>query len=606
MNLNNFKEKPLSERKAGNHLKSWREEIENSVGRSPRELGIYNRRQIEESLRNLGEETLALKEFSFIQEIKRLNPEAGVYLVGGSVRDAILKRAAKDLDLVINRIDPVELVDLLMRYGKVTFDRQPKADLTTMPPAEKDSLIKNSYGVIKFIPFGSELSEPIDIAFPREDDYSRSGLSGVSGVKRDMETRADPNLNINRDLERRDLTINALAINLVNGEIADPFDGVEDLAKREIRAVGDPRERILKEDLSRGFRAVRFACVFNAELERNTKKTIKEIFKPAEETVEDIYGNRPEIKSLVEYEREVREIFNLPAGPLPKCLQVFWDRQQNKPRMAVAREVMSKEIIKAIAANPGRFVELMDEVGGLEIIFPELSRLKNLAQPAKYHREGDAFKHTLLALDNLPPKASLRLKLAALFHDLGKAETQGRNNNGEITFYGHNKISGGLAEKIAKRWRLPAQLAKEAAWLAENHMFPLSSDIKAVDAVKLEKMFLKDEDLGKDLILLAQADALASWSGAGAPDTEVENINILIKRIEEIKKNSGGGEKLAVAPLITGKDLIRLGLKPGILFKELLKEVKKAQLDGRIKNKEEALALVKKITMGEKAGQTGA
>jgi poly(A) polymerase len=581
------------QKKSEAQLHSWKDEIEQSIGRSTKELGIFDRKEVEGRIMKLFETIPKMKEFEFISDLKRIDPEVGVYVIGGSVRDAVLKKPAKDIDLVINRIKPETLVTELQRHGKVIFDRNPKAQLETMEPAEKTRLIQESYGVIKFNPKNSSLSEPVDVAFPREDDYSGSGQSGILGIKRDTESKADPNLNIVCDLERRDFTINAMAINLVNGEIVDPFDGIEDIVKRKIRTVGLPKERILNEDLSRGFRAIRFACVLSAEIEDGTKKAVKEIFKPAQKTTEEYYSHDPAILAQVrQYENEVRTQFGIPEGSLPRCLQVFWDREQQKPRMAVAKEVMSKEILKAIQANPRRFVEIMDELGGLKVIFPELARLKNLAQPREHHREGDAFRHTLLLFDNLPSKAGLRLKLAALFHDLGKADTQQIDERRKITFHGHAQKSAEHFQVISQRFRLPSKLTEEVLWLVQHHMFPLSSNISQVKSTTLEKMFLQNEDLGKDLIALSQADALSSLPQEGEP--RLESINLLIEKIENLRQAHQNKSK-EIPRIITGKDLIGLGLKPGPDFSRILDEIRNAQLDGRIKTKEEGIELVKKI-----------
>ncbi len=561
------------------------------IGRSTKELGIHNREEVEERLNELYKELSELPELSFIKEIKKQHSEAGVWLVGGSVRDAILNKKSKDIDLVVENIAPVELVNILASHGKVIFDRNPKVDLAKMSEAEKEALISNAYGVIKFKPANSQLDEYIDIAFPRQDDYSQSGQSGILGIKRDVESKADPSLKITDDLARRDLTINAMALNLINGDIADPFDGIEDLVKRKIRAVGDPEKRILAEDLSRGFRALRFACVLGAEIDLPTKKAIKKIFQPSSISLEEIYKNdKDKLVLLKQYEEEVRKLFSLlPDSPLPRCLQVFWDKEQNKPRLAVPREVMSKEIIKGFRVDPVRFMQLLDEVGGLKIVFPEVAKLKNLAQPREYHREGDAWRHTLLVLENLPASASLRLKLAALFHDIGKALTQDRDKKGKITFYGHAKKGAELINLIAKRLRLPRRLAEEVSWLVENHMFAHTIDVEKIRAIKLERMFLENVELGADLLTLVKADAAASWP----PD--FSNIKALEKRLAKIKKQIKQKQEAEIPPFVTGNDLIVLGLKPGPIFRKILEEVRNAQLEEIIKTKEEAIEFVKKL-----------
>jgi poly(A) polymerase len=462
-----------------------------------------------------------------------------------------------------------------------------------MDPEEKIRLVKDAYGVIKFRPKGNSLPELVDIAFPRSDDYSGSGQAGILGIKRDMEPKADPSLSISEDLERRDLTINAMAVNLMDGEIIDPFDGVEDIVKRRIRTAGDPEERILKEDLSRGFRAIRFACSLGFDIEHETKQAVKKIFHSTSQPSDAIYQDKPEILLQVkQYEKEVRSQFGIPEGPLPRCLQVFWDRVQEKPRMAVAKEVMSKEILKSLKADPKRFIELMDEIGGLEIILPEFTHLKNLAQPREFHREGDTFLHTMMVLEKLPSNASLRLILAAISHDFGKADTQKIDEVGKITFHGHASKSAEHVRDIAKRLRFSDKLKKEVTFLVENHMLPISSNIGQIKSNKLEKLFLEDEELGQELIELSRADALASIPEDGKPN--LENIDLLVERIGQLKQLAIDKEKV-IPYLVMGKDLIGLGLKPGPLFSRILEEVREAQLIGRINSKKEGLEFARKI-----------
>jgi poly(A) polymerase len=259
--------------------------------------------------------------------------------------------------------------------------------------------------------------------------------------------------------------------------------------------------------------------------------------------------------------------------------------------MAVAKEVMAKEILKALAADPQRFITLLDTVGGLKVIFPELARLKGVAQPREHHSEGDAFRHTLMLFDHLPVKSSLRLVLAALFHDLGKAGTKSRNEQGKITFYGHDKVSVGRFSQIAKRLNLPAQLASDVTWLIEMHMFPHSGSVGEIKATKLERMFLQNEALGHDLLALADADARASIPEDGVLD--LGNITILKNRIAELKKNYRHPSGQSIPALVTGEDLKQLGMRPGAQFKVVLEQVRDAQLEGQVTNKEEALSMIR-------------
>jgi len=572
-------EKSNYQKRADVHKESWREEMSEAKNRNSRELGIFNRAEVERKIRALAEETANRKELEFIHELKKISPEAGIFLVGGAVRDAVLGKKSKDIDLVVNRIDPVDVVDTLSRYGRVTFDKNPNINLAAITRADKERLIKETYGIIKFLPRDSEFEELIDIGYPRFDDYSEAGKSGVRGIKKDAVPVTDPNLSIAEDLGRRDLTINAIAVNILNGEIADEHDGIEDIIGGRIRAVGDPEERILKEDLSRGFRAIRFACAFKARLDPEIKRVIREIFQPAESGTSEIYaGEADKLAKIKTLEEQVRSEFGLPAGNLPRCLQIFWDSAQNKPRLAVAREVMGMEITKAIQADPVKFVELMDEIGALSVVLPELARLKSVAQSREHHREGDAFRHTVMVLENLPESAPLRLKLAAICHDLGKFGTQKKNKDGSISFYGHNKQSAILTEGIFERFRLPKNIKEETVWLVDNHMEPILDNVKKMENRTIEKKFLKRGRPVDDLIALARADSLGSIPETGAPDTE--NVDRFAARIKELRGRLRDKNEQNIPLPVTGDDLLAMGYKKGPVIGRILEAVKEERLRG--------------------------
>lgn len=178
MSYSKFGERSYYDRKEELFMDSWKDEIKDAIGKSSAELGIYNNEEVEKKIRDLRKEVLEMKEFSFVDGLKELKKDVGVFVVGGPVRDKVLGRKSKDIDLVVNRIDPVELIGYLKKYGKVTFDRNPNADLENMNEDDLKKLVLNSYGVIKFKPEGSTMGELIDIAFPREDDHSNSNKDG--------------------------------------------------------------------------------------------------------------------------------------------------------------------------------------------------------------------------------------------------------------------------------------------------------------------------------------------------------------------------------------------------------------------------------------------
>ncbi len=183
-----------------------------------------------------------IKDLPFKDDIKA---EGGkMFSVGGRVRDEFLGKESKDLDILITGIGFDKLEQILLKYGKV-------------------DLVGKSFGIIKFKQNGS--SEDIDIAIPRTERVISSGHKG-------FEVTADPNLPIEQDLMRRDFTINAIAKD-IDGNIIDPFNGLEDLKNKVIRAVSPVA---FSEDPLRMLRSVQFASRFGFKIAPETEKMIKD------------------------------------------------------------------------------------------------------------------------------------------------------------------------------------------------------------------------------------------------------------------------------------------------------------------------------------------
>lgn len=168
--------------------------------------------------------------------LTRSYPNARIYLVGGNIRDKLLKKRLSDLDFVITGIPGRELEKLLKKYGYL-------------------KLAGKTFGVYKWKPFRplSSSVEHIDIALPRKEE------GWGTGGRRDFTIQTDPALSIEEDLSRRDFTINAMAYDLKARKYIDPFSGRKDLQEKIIRTVGNPKDRFT-EDASRILRALRFAC----------------------------------------------------------------------------------------------------------------------------------------------------------------------------------------------------------------------------------------------------------------------------------------------------------------------------------------------------------
>ena len=482
-------------------------------------------------------------DLKFLQDFFKEFSESNIYLVGGMVRDAALgiKKMAKDFDFVVNKIDLDSLTKFLETKGKV-------------------DLVGRNFGVLKFMPKNSELEEPIDIALPRTE-FS----TGAGGGYKDFAVQSDPNLKIEEDLSRRDLTINALALDLKNKKIIDPYGGLQNLANGEIKAVLKPEDRF-KEDYSRMLRALRFATKFDFTIEKNTWQAITDL--------------------------------------APKINQTRKNKD-NKTERIVPTETIAKEFLKSLSTQPVKTIELYDQAGFLQQLMPELLELKNCEQPKEFHSEGDAWQHTLLCLKNLqspefkkqfntqPP---LEVIVALLFHDIDKPETKIYNTEKKrFTFPGHEKSSAILAGQIANRLTFASYNGlidyDDLKWLISNHMISKAAKPKEIKATKLEKLFFANPQLGEKLLMLCFADDISCLTPEGP---SLEGYKILKKRLTELKELSKTKKNLP-APLIDGFGIItEFDLIPGPKIGKLLNLVREAQLNGEITSKEEALDLIRK------------
>ena len=190
---------------------------------------------------------------SWIQPFLFDHKEAKLFLVGGAVRDACLKRQTKDFDFVLSGLNKDAIEKWFGAHGEVDFTGK-------------------TFGVYKFIPavVSSRFPiEPIDIALPRTE----SSLPDSQGGYREFAIEARMDLPIEMDLGRRDFTVNAMAYDIGAGKLIDPFHGLRDIKAKVIRAVGVPTERF-QEDLTRLLRAIRFSCSLGFHIEENTWNAI--------------------------------------------------------------------------------------------------------------------------------------------------------------------------------------------------------------------------------------------------------------------------------------------------------------------------------------------
>lgn len=245
---------------------------------------------------------------------------------------------------------------------------------------------------------------------------------------------------------------------------------------------------------------------------------------------------------------------------------------------AVSAERIREELVKILLSpNRLRGFDLLDESGLLRQVLPEMEALKGCDQPPEFHPEGDVFVHTRLMLSMLAPDASLPLVLSVLFHDIGKPATRVVDETGRIRFNGHEGVSAGMTLRLLQRLRFPNEVIDAVIPAVRLHMS--FKDVPNMRVATLKRMMARptfEEELE-----LHRVDCLASHG-------MLDNHAMLIAKREEF-----GRAPLIPEPLITGHDLIALGMKPGPEFAEVLMSVQTRQMEGTLNTREEALAWVR-------------
>jgi poly(A) polymerase len=242
-----------------------------------------------------------------------------------------------------------------------------------------------------------------------------------------------------------------------------------------------------------------------------------------------------------------------------------------------------RDELSAILVRSGarKGMELLSEAGLLEPLLPEIRALQGVLQPPVFHPEGDVWEHTLRMLSLLPRpngKADLRLAWGVLFHDVGKAPARSQDERG-VHFYGHVEKGVEISRRILERLRFSADDEKTIVALVREHM--IFMNVTKMRPERL-KRFLRLPDFELHLEL-HRLDCLGSHG-------MLDYYDFCRRKLAEYS-----GEALRPAPLLTGKDLIEMGLRPGPIFKEMLLVVEDAQLAGELTNPAQAREYVSKV-----------
>ncbi|MBI5821093.1 MAG: CCA tRNA nucleotidyltransferase [Verrucomicrobia bacterium] len=269
--------------------------------------------------------------------------------------------------------------------------------------------------------------------------------------------------------------------------------------------------------------------------------------------------------------RAVRFASNLGYNIEPETFRAI---QRMAPQIAVvSAERIRDELIKIFTRpNAGRGLRLLDSSGLLGVVLPEVTAMKGCEQPPQFHPEGDVFVHTCLMMDGLR-EASLTLAFATLLHDVGKPPAFQRAPD-RIRFNEHDVIGGRMTETILRRLRFPNDSIGQIVACVENHM--VFRNAPAMRKAKLKRLLARPTFAEE--LELHRLDCLASHA-------DLTNYDFLKNVVLEIPP-----QVAAPPPLITGDDLLAMGMKPGPEMGALLREARELQLEEKLHTPDEALA----------------
>lgn len=357
----------------------------------------------------------------------------------------------------------------------------------------------------------------------------RADGSYSDGRRPDSVSYADT---IEEDLSRRDFTVNALAADMTSGCIVDPFGGRTAIQQKIIQTVGSPDERF-KEDGLRLLRAIRFACTLEFSIERKTLHALS---------------------------------------------------RQKKMITTVSVERIRDEFIKMLGAVlPSRGFKLLEDAGLLTMILPELARCRSVEQGGLH--SFDVLDHSLLACDAAPPD-KLHIRLAALFHDIGKAATQKKKAGGGYSFYGHQHVSADLTQAIMTRLKFPHKITAQTVHLIKQHMFHYESSQS--DAAIRRFIVRVGKEHIDDLFALRIADVYA-LSGKHVEPTLLSELST---RIDAMLTAESAFSIKDLA--INGNDLIEAGIPKGRTIGIILRELFETVLDDPHENTRTRLLAIAK------------
>jgi len=435
-----------------------------------------------------------------IQDLEQKGARA--YLVGGAVRDLVAGLPLLDYDIEVHNMSLTDLSDTLGAYAPVSY-------------------VGKVYGVLK-------LHDPtcghIDWSIPRHD---------TAGRKPDVEL--DPYMGIERALLRRDLTMNAMALNMHTGELVDPFHGYNDIMHRVLRA---PDPDFFVEDPLRFYRVMQF---------------------------------------IARYDMWPDDTLNQVCAQMD-ISQVSLERIDGE---------MEKLLIKS--RRPSRAVYWLRDIGRLGEVAPEVDQLRGVPQSPLYHPEGDVFTHTMQVIDAaayavLPDyEDRLVLMYAALCHDLGKPARTETDASGAISSHGHEDAGIEPARHLLQRFTRRNRIHRIVPRMVAHHMAP---GVYGRNDAKISKYKLLAAELAPDvslyfLSILCYADHRGRNGFTSEPlARDIPDIDTFMQRAQEAGVLYGPEERV-----LTGDDVLDI-VDQGPHVGTLLRKAYDIQLREHIHDKE--------------------
>jgi tRNA nucleotidyltransferase (CCA-adding enzyme) len=435
------------------------------------------------------------------------------WLVGGGVRDSALGLVTRDLDIEAFGLP----ADRLQQAVGAGFELD---------------LVGQSFGILKL------KGLPMDVGLPRRETKLGRGHRGFA-------VDTDPDLDLPTAAARRDFTINAVYLDPLTGEVADPFGGLGDLDRRVLRRTSEA----FAEDPLRVLRGMQLVARFNLEAEPGTIAACRAM---------DMEGLPPE--------------------------RLFEEWRK----------------LLVLGAEPSRGLRFIEAAGWLRF-FPELDRLRGVPQDPRHHPEGDVWVHTGHALDAFAdqrlgdPWEDLVVGLAVLCHDLGKADCTTHEDDGRIRSIGHEKRSVTLARTFLERLTGHRRLVEQVLPLVEEHGKPIQLwDAKSSDAA-VRRLAARVGRLDR-LIRVARAD----FGGRPPIPRDFPAGDWLAERAAGLGVTAQKPE-----PLVQGRHLVALGAAEGVVIGLVLDECYEAQLAGEIGTEAEGVALARRLLAqhGEAGGE---